>query len=187
MRKIEINLNPQKTKASDEVMRSVTSFTPLMGLFTIIALVFIFFLQIVALKKTHSERVLAKKWQTWAKRSQLLKEIKDDIAALEEEEEKLKKTLVADQKTAATLEGIYSALPPNIWFKDLNFKNDFVNIQGYVVKWDEDYLISLDKFINSLSANALFYSRFSKVNIKQSQITNYNGVEVLDFIIECKK
>lgn len=187
MTKIEINLSPQKAKASSQILRSITSYTPLLALVAIGVLVLIFFLQVVALKKTHSERVYAKKWQGWVQREQSLKKIKSENVDLEKEEKTLKEILDSKHEAAAVLEDIYTALPKNIWFKEMSFRNDFINIKGYVVNWNEDYMLSLDKFINSLVKNTSFSSKFGRINIKQSQKANYNGVEVLDFVVECKR
>ena len=82
---------------------------------------------------------------------------------------------------------VSSSLPKNIWFDGLNFKGETIDIRGYVVGWDEDYLISLDGFINSLREKDYFASKFSRVNIRKSTRERYNGVEALKFSIECKK
>jgi hypothetical protein len=86
---------------------------------------------------------------------------------------------------ADIFEDIFSSLPKNIWFNNISLKKDILDIRGYVVKLDEDYLVSLEKFINNLKAKQNFSSRFKKINIKDSQKNDFHGAEVLEFYIEC--
>ena len=84
-------------------------------------------------------------------------------------------------------QGIFHSLPKNVWFESLDFKSGAINLKGYVVKWGEDYLVSLDGFVNSLREQEYFSSKFSNMSIRESKKSNFNGVETLKFIIECKK
>ncbi|MCK5288166.1 MAG: hypothetical protein KAJ79_03820, partial [Candidatus Omnitrophica bacterium] len=60
-------------------------------------------------------------------------------------------------------------------------------IKGFVVKWQEDYLVSVDKFINNLINKEYSKSKFEKVNMTGSNQIKFNGIEVLEFSVKCKK
>ncbi|MDD4954601.1 MAG: PilN domain-containing protein, partial [Candidatus Omnitrophica bacterium] len=82
-------------------------------------------------------------------------------------------------------EDVFSSLPKNIWFSSMNLKKNTLDIRGYVDKVDEDYLVSLEKLGNNLKSKKYFGSKFKKINIKDSQKKEFNGMEVLEFYIEC--
>lgn len=187
MNKISINLNPQKKDISADFLRNLTVYTPLMGLATIIIFFSIVLLQIFALNRAHSYNVYKKKWKEWEDKFNLINALKKEISDLEASQEKLNKLIAPKCEAALISEDIFSSLPKNIWFESLNLKEGSLDLSGYVVKWDEDYLVSLDNFVNSLIEKSYFSSKFTKVNIRDSKKTEFNGVEVLKFTIECKK
>ena len=187
MSKIVINLNPQKEHATSEVMRSIVGYTPLLLLSAGLIFVVIVLLQLVAFQKTYSYNVYKSKWAQWEDEDRLLKEIKADIARLDAEKLATTQVVTPTYEMAKIFADIFSALPKNIWFSNLSLQGDSLSLQGNVVRWNEDYLASLDKFIEKLRQSQYFSTKFQKLNIKQSQKTNFNGVEVLQFSIECVK
>ena len=82
---------------------------------------------------------------------------------------------------------IFNSLPKNIWLEELDFDKDMIILIGYVVKWKEDYLASLDKFIKHLGNEDYFHSIFADIGLKNSRKSRVNNVEVVRFKIECKK
>jgi len=187
MSKIIINLNPQKDHAPSEIMRRVVCYTPLLALSIGLIFVVIVLLQLVAFQKTHSYNIYKAKWAEWEDKDRLLKEIKSDLARLESEKLAVEEVVTPEYEMAKIFADMFSALPKNIWFSNIYFKEKFLRLQGSVVRWNEDYLASLDRFIDNLRQGEYFSAKFDTVNIKQSQKTKFNGVEVLQFLIECAK
>lgn len=187
MKKISINLNPQKENVTAAVLEKIVSYTPLAGLTAVLVLVLIVFLQMFVFKQTYDYSKYNKKWRMWEGKYEEMKKIKKGIAKLEKEKNKLEEIAAPKYDIVFILEDIFSSLPKNIWFEKLEFEKGAINLRGYVVTWDEDYLVSLDRFINSLRENEYFSSKFIKLSIKESKRTIFNGVETLKFIIECKK
>jgi len=189
MNKIVINLNPKKEMASSEVLQNVVAYTPLAILIAAAFLILFLGLQIVSLKKLHTNNVYNKKWSQWDQRHESIQTIKKEITNLGNEKDDLQKVTTPKYKIEVISEDIFASLPKNIWFHHLNFYKGTLSLKGYVARWGddtEDYLVILDKFINSLRGKSYFSSKFNKMNIKESQRTNFNGVEVLEFTIECK-
>ncbi len=185
MNKININLNPQKENAPSDVVRNLSAYIPLLALGIAAVFIIIVLLQMFAFQKQHSYNVYKGKWAEWQDEDTFLKRIKNNIARLQKEKEGVVAIVTPKNEAAKLLGDIYSALPKNIWFDDLKFKEGFLSLRGYVVRWEEDYLVSLDKFINALRKGENFSSHFQKVNIKQSQKAKVRGVEVLRFSLEC--
>ena len=187
MKKISINLSPQKEDITSAMLQGVVSYTPLIGLTAVIVFVLLFFLQIFIVKQTYTYNGYEKKWKQWESKYNLLKGIKGEVVNLGEEKQKLEEVATPEYDVVRILEDIFSSLPKNIWFGRFNFKGETIDIKGYVAGWNEDYLTSLDGFINSLREKDYFSSKFSRINIRKSSKENYNGAETLKFNIECKK
>ncbi len=187
MKKIIINLSPQKETAATALLQRVVSYTSLGGLTAALVLVLIIFLQMFIIKQTYDCSKYNKKWEAWESKYKEMKEIKKGIAKLEKVKNKLEEIATPKYDIVLILEGIFSSLPKNVWFEGLDFEKGVISLRGYVVKWREDYLVSVDSFINSLREQEYFSSKFKKVNIKESKRSSFNGVETLKFIIECKK
>lgn len=186
MNKITINLNPQKERASSEFLQKVLPFAPFLGLAVAAVLILILLTQVFVFKKIHTHNVYNKRWKQQQDKFSLLQKIKKQTTTLEIEKNKLADITISKARIEIILEGIFSSLPKNLWLESLSFNESFINLKGYAVKWDEDYLTSLDEFINSLRRKEYFSSKFDKINIKESKLTTFNKVEVLEFIIECK-
>ena len=187
MKKISINLSPQKEDVTSEVLRNIVSYTPMVGLTAVIVLALLLFLQVFIAKQTYTCNKYEKKWQKWESKHNLIKGIKGETTNLKEEKQRLEEVATPGHDIVLILGDIFSSLPKNIWFDGLHFKGETIDIRGYVAGWNEDYLISLDGFINSLREKDYFSSKFSRVNIRKSVRENYNGAETLKFSIECKK
>ena len=187
MRKISINLSPQKEDITSAMLQRVVSYTPLVGVTAVIVLALLLFLQVFIVKQTYAYHGYEKKWRKLESKYNLIKGIKGEIANLKEENQKLKEVATPEHDIVLILGDVFSSLPKNIWFDGLNFKGETINMRGYVAGWNEDYLISLERFINSLREKDYFSSKFSRINIRESVRENYNGVETLKFSIECKK
>lgn len=187
MKKISINLSPQKENITSAILQTTVSYTPLVGLTAVIVLALLLFLQVFIAKQTYTYNGYEKKWIKWESKYNLIKGIKGELTNLKEEKQKLEEVATPKHDIVLILRDIFSSLPKNIWFQRLNFKEETIDIGGYVAGLDEDYLISLDGFINSLRKKDYFSSKFNRINIKKSTRENYNGVEILKFNIECKK
>ncbi len=187
MKKIVINLSPQKETATTIFLRKVVCHTPLLGLIAVLVLVVVVFLQIVIFKQSYDYSKCHKKWKTWENKYVKLSGIKKEVADLKKEKNELEEIATPEYDIVLIFEDIFHSLPPNVWFEGLDFKSGTIDLKGYVVKWGKDYLVSLDGFINSLREQEYFSSKFSNMSIRESKKSNFNGVETLKFIIECKK
>lgn len=187
MSKIEINLNPKKEEAYSKALQGIGSYAPWAGLAVAAVLVLAALLQTFVFVKSRSYAAYGKQWQAWEGKANLMREIKSGIGGLETEKNGLAALTSPKHKVVLIFEDIFSSLPKNIWLESMESKEAAVGIKGYVARWQEDYLVSLDKFINSLREKKAFSSSFSRINIKKSQKIVYNGVEALQFVLECKK
>ncbi|MFH1519460.1 MAG: hypothetical protein ABIE75_02690 [Candidatus Omnitrophota bacterium] len=187
MKKIVINLSPQKETVTNVISQTVVSYAPLVGLTAALVAIIIFLLQMVVFKQTYEYAGYQKRWKAWEGRYEEIKKIKQGISKLKKEKKGLEEVVTPEYDLAFILSDIASSLPENVWFEGLEFKKGTINLRGYVIKWGEDYLVALDGFINSLREKKYFSSKFKKASIKESKKSAFNSVETLKFIIECAK
>ena len=183
---IRVNLNPNKDNIPSLALQKLISFTPLLGVGLVVVTIALLVLQIFILKMTYSYNISKRNWKKWEDKFNITKKIKSEISELEVEKENLQEIITPEYKISLVLENIFSSLPENIWFEKLNFKEGFINIKGYVVKWEEDYLISLDKFMNHLQSKEYFSKKFNNVSLKKSKKAQFSNVEILEFSIQCE-
>ena len=187
MKKIAINLSPQKEKITSTMLQNVVSYAPLAGVISGFVLIPILLLQLFIFKQTYKYKEYSERWKKWESKYNSIERIKEEISLLKKEKEKIGEVVTPEYDIVFVLSDIFSSLPKNVWFKELTFRGGNIGLRGYVVKWGEDYLISLDRFINSLREKEYFVSRFSRVEIKESKKSTFNGLETTKFIIECGK
>jgi len=186
MNKIVIDLNPQKRHPLSAAMQNLISYTPLLGLCVIFGLILVLLLQIIIIRKSYLYRYNTLKWEKRKDEFSQLSEIKKNIRTLSQEKDRLQKLIIPQHEMSRILGGFFSALPKNIWLEKMSFSEGFINLEGNVIKWQEDYLVSLSHFIEALQKEDYFSSKSWKVNIKESRKIKFNGLEVLNFIIECR-
>ena len=185
--KIIINLNPKKEQSSGVFLEKFISFAPLVILLSIIILIVLLLLQLFIVGQIRGVNIKRAEWKEWENKSSEINLIKSDISILQEEKLRLENVVNPKNDIALIIGEIYSSLPKNIWFSKLSFTEENIEIKGYVVKWQEDYLASVDKFIKNLINKEYFKSKFEKVNMTGSDQIEFNGVEVLGFSVKCKK
>ncbi len=186
MRKININLSPQKEKISSALMQQVVSHTPMVGLGIIAVFFIILLLQIFGFLRMHAHSAYSQKWEQWGQKAQTIKQLKVEIASLDQKNKQLEDIATPTIDTVLILDDVFASLFKNIWFDALNYKDQSIYLKGYIVRWEEDYLMTLDKFINSLRQKEYFSSKFNKINIRTSKKAKFNNVDVLEFVLECE-
>ncbi|MDD5194629.1 MAG: hypothetical protein PHQ96_03010 [Candidatus Omnitrophica bacterium] len=187
MAKISINLNPHKEKQQGIVAQSLSSYLPQVFIGAVVFFLLILLLNVFVLIRIGFYGSYQRQWKQWEAKAREISTAKKDIAQLEAKNKELQGIVVPQIEASKMLAATFSALPDNIWFESLSYKKNSLSLKGYVIQWKEDYLASLDKFINTLKADAYFSSIFKKSTMVNSEKKNFQGVEVLEFIIECAK
>lgn len=184
MDKIYINLSPKQEKTETAVLSNLPYYLSMAiaGCFIIVVLLGIFIVIRMGVSRYYQG-----KWSKWKEQYTTLSKIKNEISRLEVQKNELNKILTPQNQMAKIFNDIFASLPQNVWFSSMALKKDSLDMKGYVVKVDEDSLLSLEKFINNLKSKEYFSSKFKKVNIKNSQETGFNGIQVLEFDVECAR
>ncbi len=187
MEKVSINLNPKAEINQHKFLQNLSQYSPFLAWGIVLLLIFIILFYLLLVFRANVYKGYQKKWKDWQARFEELEGIKKEIDQLEKEKMDLSGLSTPTLRMAQVLAELFAVLPKNIWFEDLVYRKGSLGLKGYAVRWKEDYLVSLDKFIGGLKKKEYFSSLFKRIEIRGTQRTNFNGVEVLEFNLECLK
>ncbi|MFH1876520.1 MAG: PilN domain-containing protein [Candidatus Omnitrophota bacterium] len=185
MNKIYINLHPRQEKSAAPVAQKLAAYLPLVVAAAAIIFALIVIIALVGFMRFGVYRTQQSQWKQWEQKAAELGAIKKNIATLQAEKKELIHIVTPRVDIVQIFEGIYGALPENIWLENLTYRKDSLRLRGYVLYWKEETALSLDKLINALKKNEYFSIHFKKVALAESQKSSYHGVDVLEFLIEC--
>ncbi|MCM8756783.1 MAG: PilN domain-containing protein, partial [Candidatus Omnitrophica bacterium] len=131
-------------------------------------------------------RGLVKQWSLLKPQVNNIESLKREISYFKNQKTQYESILTHKIKFSPLLADIYASLPDNLWLEEISFKNKVVSLSGCVLRWKEDYLVSIDRFIKSME-KALYISQlFKQVELKTSRKIDFFGVEVMNLDIELK-
>lgn len=185
MIKIQINLNPRQVKSENKFIQTITRLLFPLTVFAFILLVVILTVSLSVFLKAANYRQYAQAWEEWKNKGEAIQVIKSDIASLEKEKKEIQRVTAKSVDVSALCKELSAAVPKNIWLNTFEFKEHRLVLAGCVVKWNEDYLVSLDTLIRALREKRYLVSQFKDIDIRKSQKSQFYGVDVLNFTIEC--
>ena len=188
LNKIAINLNPRKDKLDEVIGEIISGYKPLIIIAVVGVLILNVLLHFFVGIKAEIYKNYEKEWKKWQGNYNLLSRLKNETVTLEKRKKEFEKVIYPNVEMAQVLGILFSAMPKNIWLESVNFNNETLTLEGYVVRWHEDYLVTLNRnLIAPLRKSSYFSSKFAKINIKATKKKIINKVEVLNFGIECGK
>ncbi|MDD5583726.1 MAG: PilN domain-containing protein [Candidatus Omnitrophica bacterium] len=185
MNKICINLNPHKEKTQGAVIQNIATYIPLAAMSAALLFVIIVLLNLFAAVRLGAYNGYQHRWKQWEGKFKEVSAIQKEIAAVEAEKKELKNIVVPKTEMSKMFAALFSSLPENIWLESIVFKKKSLTLKGYAIQWKEDQMVSLDSFIKALKKDTYFSTQFKKAVITESKQKDYQGVAVLEFIIEC--
>lgn len=186
MKKIEINLYPYKLRSDKKLFEFIARSLPIILVATIgiVSLNLIVFAAMV-ISQVYTKN-LNYEWQRISPEARQLDSLKKEVASLKERQSQLQGLVTPALEVDRACADIFRALPDTMWFDTIKLSNKSLNFIGYAVKVKEDYLVSVDMFIQSLKEADYFSKAFNSINLKSSRKAQVYGREVVVFEIECK-
>ncbi len=185
MRKIEINLYPfsSSRKKVDVLIEKYFPFIFLGFLFLFLINLLLFFLNgfvSFPLKK------LEQRWEKVSPQIEKLNGLKREINKLKIRNSDLENFYQNRVFISHIFADIFKALPKNMWLEKIAYSNRRLFLSGYVVKWKEEYLATIDTFIKNLKKEEYFSKIFKNLALKDTRKTEYRGREVTYFILQAR-
>ena len=185
MKKITINLYPFQRGEESPLNKIVARYKPLL----LLALAVLTVINIGAFALANifemSRASLANTEKSLAPSVKNIQGLKDALEAGVKEKKDYQSVLTAQTKITLIMADVYAAMPKNIWLRSFSFDRDTVMLEGAVVKWKEEPMTSLDKFIKGLSKKDYFASQFKNASVKNYRKGKIQNTETIDFMIEC--
>jgi Tfp pilus assembly protein PilN len=188
---IEINLLPEglKEKANPERKMPRLEFKYIIfgaaGLFALL-LVTHFYLGIAGLCRLRGVRRLEEKLQGLGPQRKAWEAFNKEYAYLEQEASQLTKERTA---WAEKLNKLSLYLPSGIWFREISAGSKDFTLQGSVASLQQEQMALIKGYIDSLKADASFFSDFNSLELSSVQRRVIGGYDVDDFTLtaELKK
>jgi len=185
MKKITINLYPFQQGEESLLNKTVAQYIPLF----LLALVILVVLNIGAFALANvfemSRASLANTDKSLVPSVKNIQDLKTELESRVKEKKDYQSISTAQVKIARIMADIYAAMPKNIWLRSFSFDKAAVMLDGAVVKWKEEPIASLDKFIKDLSKKDYFSSQFKSAGVKNYRKGKVQNTETIDFTIEC--
>ncbi len=189
MKIIRINLHPLREKKEQKTFTMLKKYFPyVFAAFFCLAGINIILLIFTGFYRLPHEK-LKKEWQSLTPQVKEILSLKEEVDALNKEKTEYKSLFKKDILISRIFADIQSALPKNIWFEQIKIEKGEINFVGYVVKLNEDYLVSLDSFIKELKKKKYFTGIFPRgnINLKTTRKAKVSGVRVVKFEIGCDR
>jgi len=185
MRKIEINLYPYSSseKKIDVLIEKYFPFVFLGFLFLFLMNILLFFLNGFI---TFPLKKIKQKWEKISPQIEKLNNLKREINKLKIKKADLESFYQERVSISHIFADIFKALPKNMWLEKIAYSNRELFLSGYVVKWEKEYLATIDAFIKNLKKEEYFSKIFKNLALKDTRKTEYRGREVTYFILQAK-
>ncbi|MFH1767731.1 MAG: hypothetical protein ABH858_01035 [Candidatus Omnitrophota bacterium] len=185
MNKVHVNLCPYENKEENKVLGFVAKYIQYV-FFLLVLLVIGNILIFITTSTTRLPLISLEK--TWKNLSSHIDEI-DQL-------KKQKEVLAAEKKSYEGLRtndilfhkifiSVFDSMPMNVWLQTARFDNNSLDLIGYVVRWQEKNVVSLDGFIKNLKSNDYFKKTFNNITLKSSRKRTLGGRDIIEFRIEC--
>lgn len=186
---IEINLLPEEQKkktvkmARDAQMMQTLYVIPL--IFGVILLVHLV-LAAVFLIRSSQLAMLNARWKMLEPQRKQLENARKEYDALFQDNRIIQQSGIQHINWANGLSRLSLHLPPGVWFNDLAFSSSELVLKCSVVSLKKEEMLLINKFIDGLKGDPLFFSDYSAVEIGSVQMKKIGGYDVVDFIITAK-
>lgn len=189
MKKIIINLLPSRGgETADKILGVVFKYIPFVFLALVVSVLLNIFLFPVGSFSQLRYKKMEAEWKKLEPEAKAVAALKEEVQALQSVKDEYRKLFSGDTKISRLFADLFAALPKNIWLEQITFQGKELSLSGCVVKWKEEYLLSLDKFIKNLNKSEYFSTVFKdKISLKNSRKSTFSNVEIVKFQIECKK
>ncbi|MDD5166142.1 MAG: hypothetical protein PHQ57_01990 [Candidatus Omnitrophica bacterium] len=185
---IEINLLPQELKAKSKTKKIaiVKDTKVLLYLIPVILAVFIcvhFYLAVASIVKGSQIRALKNKWAGLEAKRKTLEDLKKEHMAVSSDASFLQQLTSQRIDWAQKLNRLSLDLPSGVWFMDLSTGRRDLVLKGAAVSLQKEEMTLINKFIDNLKKDPLFFKDFSALELTSYQRRVIGGYDIVDFVL----
>ncbi len=186
MGRVNINLYPGSRGEENKIRKFIFQYFPYVFAGVVGVVILNILLAGITIILSLPYRQLSKKWRKIESAVAGIDSLKRELDTLRSREDKYKSFLQRPFEVAHILADIFSALPRNIWFDEISFKDGEIKLSGYVVEWKMSPSASFDKFIKNLRKEAYFSTYFPLITPRSQRNVNIAGKKAMRFELECR-
>ena len=182
-RLLKVNLLPEQYKKKFNVLPYLSEFLPYLFLLAIVMvslnLLFGFFTanRLVYLKTSESV------WKRRDPEFKAMTTLKDEVVKLKRDYDILSRLGYSRAYFSEVLYLLYENLSPNIWFREINYRDGVLSVQGGVLDYEKDASLSLRDYLKALRRSAII-NKFPVIDIKSQEMRRIKDKSVLYFELE---
>jgi Tfp pilus assembly protein PilN len=187
MNKIEINLYPYQGNQEKGFVQILEQFFPYVFLGGILLLFLNVILYFTSSFFSAPYNRLSNEWTQSEPKVNALTQAQKSSEELLAKDKRYKDLFDSQLVFSQVFSEVYKALPDNLWFDSISYSGGVIEFSGYVVKWKDDYMVSIDKFVKGLKQSPYISKEFKIIEPKGTRKAEFNGIEVTKFEVECRK
>jgi Tfp pilus assembly protein PilN len=127
---------------------------------------------------------LEKKWKKLESQRSALGNFQGARSMLAQDASVIQQLSKARVNWASKLSTMSLNLPSGVWFTDFTVNQKDFLLQGSVISLQKDEIGLLDKFMDALRADPVFYADFNSLEVGQVLKKQLGGYEIADFTIK---
>ena len=180
---IEINLLPPQYKRRVNILAYLGDLLPYLGLILGVLLFFNLFLGFFIAKGVVAQKRAEYLWLQQQPNYKEISTLKEEINRLKTEYSNLSKLTGPEVPFSEIMHVLYKILPPNIWFKEINFDGSVLAMKGVALDFEEDAPLALKRYVEELRESNV-NSDFPGVRIAFQEMAKIKDKNVLYFEVE---
>jgi len=181
---IEINLLPFSLKKRINILAYIGDLLPYAILTVLIILLFNFLLGALIAKRAVHLKTVEAQWKKQEPSFKDIRALKEKIAVLNKSYQDIGKFSHSYVNFSQAMYLLYKNLAPNIWFRELNYRNDILEVKGAALDFEKDASVSLKEYIDQLQTEIT--GSFAIIDIKSQELRRVKDKSVLYFILDLK-
>ncbi len=139
----------------------------------------------VTITAVAGQKKVEAEWKEKEPQYKKIVELKEEVKELESGYNSLNQLTNPAVSFSKVLYVIYKNLPNNIWFENIDFTNQALNVRGKALDFKEEAPLSLKRYVDYLKSSDIT-QRFSQINIKAQEMRRTGDKQVLSFMLELK-
>jgi Tfp pilus assembly protein PilN len=184
---IEINLLPEELKnraekaEKEKILNQALYFMP--WLFGLLLFAHLCLAAIFAFR-SYQISTLAGHWRSLEPQRKILAQSRQEYDILSQDSRIAQQLDIQRISWAQKLNRLSADLPSGVWLNELALSSKECVLKGSVISLKKEEMFLVNKLIEGLKSDALFFKDFSSLELSSVQMRTISGYDVVDFVLK---
>lgn len=169
---LKVNLLPPK-KRKVNIAAYIQDFFPYIAFLFILVVIFNVLLVSFGAKKMLEVQKYEREWKNREPAFNEFQELKKEVVNLRQKSSAFKQNVFPSMSFSEIMYVLYEKLPINLWFSELDFRDNALSLKGGAIDMEVDASLSVKEYVSSLSESKIkdfFDGEVSIVALERSRI-----------------